>query len=335
MEESFVSVIIPCRNEKHYIKNLLDSLIKQGYPKDKMEILIADGMSEDGTREVIKDFQKKYPFLKLLDNLKKYTPSALNAAIRSSQGDIIIRLDSHATYQKDYILQCVKYLHKYGADNVGGTMKTVPANTSLQARAIALCMSHGVGVGNSYFRKSASRRTEKPKEVDTMFGGCYKREVFDKIGLFNENLIRSQDMEFNMRLKKAGGKIILVPDIVSYYYPKATFKEFLKHNFLDGQWAILPFKFTRQLFKPRHYVLFFFVTALLVLGLAGIFAPIARNAFVLLVFLYIAGIMLSSLSIAIQEKNIGLLVFMPIAFAIRHFGYGTGSIVGVIKLFRT
>ncbi len=323
----FVSIIAPCRNEKEYIKKFLDSMVEQDYPKDNMEFLIADGMSEDGTREIIKEYQKSYPYIQLLDNPKKYTPSALNIAIKKSRGNIIIRVDSHAFYQKEYVSKCVKYLNESGADNVGGLMKTIPINESLVAKSIALCMSHGLGVGNSYFR----RGSKKLISVDTVFGGCYKREVFDKIGFFNEHLIRSQDLDFNLRLKRAGGKIILVPDIISYYYPKSTFKEFLRHNFMDGQWAILPLKFTKP-FAPRHYALLLFISLFFLLLILSFFSKVMLFLFLSLLGLYIFTTLLFSLIIALEQKNINFLFTMLIAFFIRNFGYGFGSLVGIIKL---
>jgi len=328
MKNYFVSLVIPCRNEKNYIGKFLDSLILQSWPKDQMEIVIADGMSEDGTREIIKEYQAKYPYIKLLDNPQKYTPFALNIAIKASRGDVIVRLDSHAKYDVDYIAKCAKCLIQYKADNVGGNMKTIPAKNTLAAKSIALCMSRGLGVGNSYFRKGS----DKPMEVDTVFGGCYRREIFDKIGFFNENLKRSQDLELNLRLKRAGGKIILVPEIVSYYYPKATLKEFLIHNFTDGQWAILPFKFTKRFFKLRHYILLIFISLILLLGIASFFSPAAFITLIMILGFYLATVLASSIIIAFEEKKIGLLIFMPIAFLIRHFGYGAGSLLGLTKV---
>jgi glycosyltransferase involved in cell wall biosynthesis len=193
----FVSIIIPCRNEEKYIGKCLDTLLKQDYPKDDLEILVVDGASEDNTKEIVKGYSQKYPFIRLLDNPKKYTPFGLNIGIKLSKGKIIIRTDAHSGYEKDYVSKCVKYLDEYKADNVGGGIKTLPAQNTIQAKAIAIVLSHHFGVGGAVFRKGA----QKLVEVDTVFGGCYKKDVFDKIGYFNENLFRTQDLEFNMRLK--------------------------------------------------------------------------------------------------------------------------------------
>lgn len=322
----FVSIIIPCRNEEKFIGKCLDSITEQDYPKDKTEILVVDGVSEDGTRKIIENYSKKYPFVKLLDNPKKFTPFALNIGIKNSKGEVIIRMDSHASYERDYISKCVKYLKEYNADNVGGVIKTKPAvNTSI-AKAIAFCVSSFFGAGGSHFRTGS----KNPRWVDTVFGGCYKKEVFDKIGLFNEKLIRSQDFEFNLRLKKAGGKILLVPDIVAYYYPQPTLEGFFKHNFEDGVWAILPLKFVKVPFNLRHYIPLLFVSGFILTFIFGIFFFPARVLFDLVFGSYLLLNLFFSFGIALR-RGFKYLFIMPIVFTYRHFGYGLGSIFGLIK----
>ena len=310
---SLVSIVIPCRNEEKYIGKCLDSILSQDYPKERLEVLVVDGMSEDKTRETIKNFQFSNPNfqLRLLDNPKKFTNFAFNMGIKESKGEIIMLMGAHAGYEKDYISKCVKYLKEYNVDNVGGIMLTLPRDNTLIAKAIAISLSHPFGAGNSYFRIGS----EKPRWVDTVFGGCYKREVFEKIGLFNENLKRSQDMEFNLRLRKASGKILLAPDIVSYYYPKSNLKDFFFHNIEDGIWVIYPLKFVKMLFKLRHYIPLIFVLTL----------PLS-------IWLYILVSLFFSAQIAFREKDIRYFFVMPAVFATRHIGYGLGSVWGLIKL---
>jgi len=332
MNELLVSIIIPCRNEEKFIGKCLESILNQDFPKEKLEVLVVDGMSEDKTRETIKNFQFSNPNfqLRLLDNPKKFTNFAFNMGIRESRGEIIMIMGAHAGYERDYISKCVKYLQEYNADNVGGVIKTLPSKNTLFAKAIAISLSHSFGAGGSYFRIGS----DKPRWVDTVFGGCYKREVFDKIGLFNENLIRSQDLEFNLRLKKAGGKILLAPDIVSYYYPKSNLKDFFLHNFEDGTWAVLPLKFVKFPFKLRHYIPLIFVSGLLGTGFLGIFFPIFFWLFLLLLSLYLLANLYFSAKIALREKDFRYLFVMPITFACRHFGYGLGSIFGILTFRR-
>ena len=326
---SFVSVIIPCRNEEKYIEECLDSVINQDYPKEKLEVLVVDGMSEDRTREVIEKYTKQYLFIKLLNNPKKITPVAFNIGVKNSNGDFIIIMGAHSVYERDYISKCVKYSNEYNADNVGGIWKIVPREKTLVAKSIAFASSSIFGAGDAYYRSGYSGQ---PKWVDTVFGGCYKREVFEKIGLFNENLKRSQDMEFNLRLKKAGGKILLVPDIIAYYYPKSNFKEFFVHNFKDGIWAIYPLKFVKIPLCLRHYIPFIFILSLLGTGLLGIFFPIFFWLFLFIFGSYFLVANYFSVKISTKEKDIRFLFLMPLAFATRHIGYGSGSVWGLIKL---
>lgn len=311
MKNDFVSIIVLCRNEERFIAGCLDSLLEQSYLKDKMEILVVDGMSEDKTREIIGRYSKEHAFIKLVDNPKKFTPFALNLGIKNAKGGVIFLAGAHAKYDKDYVLKCVKYLDEYKADIVGGTLKTIPKKNTLWAKAIALSLSSVFGAGNSAFRIGA----EKPIWVDTVFGGCYKKEVFDKVGVFNENLIRSQDMEFSQRLKKASVKILLVPDIAASYYPKDNLSGFLKHNFKDGIWAVYPLKFVKIPFKLRHYIPLIFVLTL----------PISIWPYIL-VSLYF------SFKIAVKEKDVKLLFALPIVFFVRHMAYGIGSLFAIIKL---
>lgn len=327
----FVSVIIPCRNEEKYIGKCLGSLLSQDYPKEKMEILVIDGMSEDKTREIVENYIKEYPLFKLLDNSKKFNPFAINIGIKSSNGEIVMIMGAHTHYEKDYISKCVKYLteNEYDADNVGGVLKIVPIENTLTAGAIAFSLSSPFGSGTSYYRTGL----KKPRWVDTVFGGCYKREVFKKIGLFNESLVRSQDMEFNLRLKKAGGKTLLVPEIVAYYYPKSNLKDFFLHNFEDGIWAIYPLKFVKIPLRLRHYIPLIFISSLLGTGMLGIFFSVSFWLFLFVLGLYFLINIYFSAKIAAREKNLGYLFLMPISFAARHFGYGLGSIFGLIKLF--
>lgn len=318
----FVSIIIPCRNEESFIRQCLDSIVFQDYPKEDLEVIVVDGMSEDQSRKIIEEFTKRYHFIKLLDNPKKSTPSALNIGINSARGEIIIRMDAHATYHPEYIKKCVQYLSQYDADNVGGIWRVMPRENTLQNKSIVFATSSIFAAGDAYYRRGYSG---KPKWVDTVFGGCYRRTVFEKVGLFNENLLRAQDLEFNIRLNKAGGKILLVPEIIAYYYPKAKLRQFFKHNFQDGFWATFALKFTRTPFKLRQYLPLLGVIFLLLFGVLGFRFWVLGFGLYILLSLYF------SCRIAIKNHDIRLFFLMPIAFGARHFGYGLGSIWGLIN----
>ena len=252
----------------------------------------------------------------------------MNIGVKSARGDVIMIAGAHSTYNPDYISKSVRYLEEYGADNVGGALETKPAVNTYTARAIALALSSFFGTGGASFRVGG----EKPRWVDTAFGGCFRKEVFQKIGYFNENLTRSQDMEFSIRLHNAGGKILFAPDILTTYYPKTMFGSFFKHNIKDGIWAILPLKFGAPLFKPRHLLPFVFTLVLALSGILGTGIPAARSIFALALGVYFAVSLFFSTKIAAREKNIALLPFLITAFAIRHFAYGLGSLMGIFKL---
>ena len=324
-----VSIIIPCRNEGKFIGKCLDSIIGQDYPKENLEVLVVDGMSEDRTRNIVEQYTKKYPFIRFLDNPKKITPCALNIGIKNAKGEFILWMSAHNKYEKDYISKSIKYLKEYQADNVGGIMVTLPRNKTFIGKAVVNVLSSPFGVGNSVFRVGS----EKPRWVDTVFGGCYKKAIFDKIGLFNENLIRGQDMEFNLRLKKAGLKTLLVPEILSYYYARSELKPFCKNNFRNGLWAILPFRYTKIMpVSLRHLVPFIFSLSLFSSAILSFFLPFFRGIFLLIVGLYSLINIYFSIKIALKKRNIKYLFTIPFLFAALHLGYGLGSIWGAIKL---
>jgi glycosyltransferase involved in cell wall biosynthesis len=324
-----VSIIIPCRNEEKFIATCLDSIIANDYAKDKLEVLVVDGMSEDGVRDIIRQYTKQYPFIRLLDNPKKITPCALNIGIKNASGEIIMRMDAHNTYDKEYVSKCIKYLKERNADNVGGAIRTVSRDGTFIGKAIALVLSHRFGVGNSVFRTGS----KEPKCVDTVFGGCYKKEVFERIGLFNENLARGQDMEFNLRLKKAGLKTLLVPEIVSYYYARSGLKSFCRHNFVNGVGLIYPpLKFGIVIFSWRHLAPLAFVSSLIGSALLSFFSPIFLRLFLVIFSLYLSINIYFSIKSAIRERNIKYLFIMPIIFSTLHISYGLGSLLGIKKL---
>ncbi len=328
MDKPLISIIIPCRNEEQFIRKCLESIVQQDYSQNRIEILVIDGMSKDKTRDIIKEYSENKLFIHLIDNPKTITPIAFNLGIKTAKGEIIIIMGSHTVYQKDYVSKCVETLIKYKADNVGGILKTVPSKNTISAKAIAACLSSFFGVGGSHFRKGLT----ETREVDTVFGGCYRKKIFKKIGLFNENLVRSQDMAFNAKLKKAGGKIVLNPEIVGIYHPKATLTSFFVHNIKDGIWAVYPLKFVKIPFKLRHYIPLFFILSLLISLMLGIFFTLFLWLFLFILIFYLIINLYFSAKIAYNKKELNYLFITPFAFISRHFGYGIGSLIGLIKL---
>ena len=212
-----LSVICPIYNEERYISQFLDSILQQDYPKEVLEILLVDGMSKDRTREIISVYSRKYPCLRLVDNPQQTVPYAMNNGIKNAKGDIIIRLDAHAEYPSNYFSVLVKKLNELeGAENVGGICITLPCNNTAVAAAIAECLSNKFGMGNSYFRVGA----KEVMSVDTVPFGCFRKSLFDKIGLYDTDMIRNQDDELNGRIIKNGGKIYLLPDVEIKYFAR-------------------------------------------------------------------------------------------------------------------
>ena len=209
-------------------------------------------------------------------------------------------------------------------------MVTLPSGPSLTSRAIEQAISSRFGVGNSYFRVG----TAAPRWVDTVFGGCYRREVFSKVGMFNECLRRGQDMEFNLRLKRAGLRTLLVPQIRCYYYAKPDLFSFIKHNYTNGVWAVLPFRYSRIVpVSPRSLVPLVFVTVLAVLLILGVVMPVLFKAFAAVLMAYMLAALAASMVLAVQQKDIGLLAVLPLVFVALHIPYGCGSMAGVFQLF--
>lgn len=326
----FISVIIPCLNEERFISDCLNSILANDYPKEKLEVLVVDGMSKDKTREIIKKFQTpnvNYQ-IQLLDNPRVITPAAMNIGIENARSEIIIKMDAHSLYEKDYISKCVEHLMESGADNVGGVLKSIPAKNNPVAKAIAISLSHFFGAGGSYFRTGS----KEPREVDTVAFGCYWKKTFQKIGMFDEKMAQIEDLELNTRLRKAGGKIMLFPDIKASYYPSSdNIISFFKHNFTDGIWATFSLKYGLKV-SLRHLIPLIFVSGLIGLLILSLFSKLFLFFFSLSALTYLLISIFVSFQIANRERDIRIFFVLPIIFASRHIGYGLGSIYGLIKL---
>lgn len=325
-----LTVIVPCRNEERFIAQCLNSVLRNDYPEDRLEIVVVDGMSTDASWPIIRKYAEQYPFVKTLRNRQKITPAGLNLGIASATGEIICRIDAHACVAPDYLHNCVERLRNDDADNVGGAMRTLAGNSSVAARCIALCMSHRFGAGNSLFRTGS----EKARYTDTVFGGCFRKDVFTRIGVFNERLPRSQDIEFNQRLRKSGGKILLDPAIKCDYFASPDLQSFFKHNFHDGVWSILPFAYSDVLpVRWRHLVpLAFVATTMAFAALGSWFSPFWW-LFMAEITVYAIVSVAFSIGVSVAQGAPSFLLMMPLVFAIRHFAYGFGSVCGAMQLF--
>ena len=324
-----ISIICPIYNEEKYIAGCIESILSQDFSKDEMEILFVDGMSTDRTREIVQSYSEKYPFIHLLDNPKKIVSCAMNIGIKAAKGEIIIRLDGHALYPSNYFSELVRW-HGLLPDawNVGGLCDTRVVNSNMVSEAIAKVMSDRFGVGNSTFRTGSDKDY---LEADTVPFGAYKSFVFEKIGLYNEELVRVQDIELNKRLKHAGGKIYLVPSIHCTYIPRDNYRAFYKNRYLTGYWVIKTCfitKTTKNL-GLRHFIPACFVLSLIIPLLLGlIWWPFALvSLFVALVY---AGVMLMR-SIQIKDEKTTVWSLFK-AFCCIHVSYGLGSIKALLRL---
>lgn len=325
----FVSVVVACRNEAEFIGGCIESILGNDYPQARLEVLIVDGRSTDATRPIVEKYAQEHPCVRLIDNPGRITPLAFNLGVTNSCGDLVVIMGAHSSYKSNYISKCVEYSIRHGADNVGGIVDTLPRNPTLLGHAIAAALGHRFGAGNSYFRSWNG----EPRWVDTVFGGCYRRNVFDRIGLFNESLKYSQDIEFNRRLRSAGGRTLLVPEIVSQYYARSDLRSFWRHNINNGKWSILPFAFTTIMpVGLRHLVPLMFVLSLLVTSVAGIWFHTAWWLLAMIVGSYLSLNLASSIQIARRKRRPAFACVLPLVFASLHIGYGIGSLLGVVKL---
>lgn len=324
MNLPLVSVLIPCLNEEGFIGNVLQNILDQTYPLQQLEVFVIDGQSRDQTRAIVAEWSQAHPQFVLLDNPDRYVPHALNRGIRAGQGEIILIMGSHASYPPDYIQKLVEGLQIFSAQNVGGVCLTTPRSGSVKARAIAAVLRHPLGVGNSLFRIGV----EKPTEVDTVPFGCYPREVFETYGLFDERLLRNQDIEFNKRIYNSGGKILLLPDVQCAYYARDTYLGLWKNNFGNGLWVVRTAFLTRRFssLSWRHFVPMVFALYLLT-AIAFSFWGWWIVWIPYLLYFLLTGI--AGLGIAIRERSFPMLPLSRIAFGVLHISYGLGSLWGM------
>jgi GT2 family glycosyltransferase len=271
----------------------------------------------------VQEFVSKHYGVRLLDNPNKTAPYALNIGLQHATGDVIIRVDGHATIEKDYLTQCVDYLQRTGADCVGGVIVSV--NETFIGKAIALGMSSPFGVGNARFRTSG-----KEGFVDCLAFGAYKREVFDRIGNFDEELTRCQDDDFNYRLRQFGGRIFFTPRIRSKYYPRSNLGQVWRQYFGYGLWKIRVLQKHFKRMQPRQFVPPGFVLSLLTTGVLGMFLRDVLWIFLFIALAYIVATVCAALSIS-RKKGAKYFAILPAVFFTLHTSYGLGFLLGVFR----
>lgn len=320
----FVSVLMPVRNEAAFIKRSVGSVIAQDYPRERIEILIADGMSEDGTRDIINGLEQKHRNVRTVDNPGKIVATGLNAALVQAKGNVIVRVDGHCEIAPDYLRRCARHLLKDDVEAVGGPVETV--GQSYVARVIATAMSSWFGVGGSAFRV-----TNSPTQfTDTVPFPAYSRALIDRAGPFDEELVRNQDDEYNYRLRKLGVRILLASDVRSRYYSRATLKGLASQYFQYGYWKVRVMQKHPRQMRLRQFVPGLFVAALLFgLVLFPVF-PVAKYFTALMASSYGVAVMVASIFSA-RKHEWQLLPLLPVAFTILHLAYGLGFLIGLAK----
>lgn len=328
----FASIVIPCLNEAAHVRQCIESLAQGEYPLDRLEILVLDGGSTDGTQAVAEECSRRWPFIRLLDNPRRTQAVASNLGIAAARGDVVLKLDAHADYPPEYVRECVRHLVESGADAVGGRIETVPRRDTGLGVAIAVTMSEVIGVGASAFRVAKGGSSE-PRWVDTVPFACYRRDVFERVGLFNEALDRSEDIEFHRRMSRHGCRKLFVPTIVSRYYARSDYRAFAAHAFSNGRWAILPARFQAGVVvSARHLVPLFCTVVALILAALSPFVPGAPLVLATLVGVYAVLIAGLSLHIAWRRRRPSLVGLLPVAFVTLHGAYGLGSCVACVEV---
>ena len=321
----FVSLIIPSFNEERFIGPLLDQLLMQDYPHERFEILVADGVSTDKTREIVLDYTQKHSGIRLLINEKRYVPFALNMGIRTAKGELIIILGAHAQYPGNYISNLVNASSALKADLVGGICIASPADQSIKSLAIAKALSCPFGIGSSGFRTGAN----SVKKVDSVAFGCYRREVFEKVGYFDETLIRNQDDELSARIIKANGSIYMVPGVKATYYTRSKIKEVIRMFYQYGFFKPLVSMKTGKLTTLRQVIPPAFVLFLVVTSAGFFFDKLSGLALAGGMAVYFLADMYFTVKLAIDCSNWRLLLYLPWLFFVIHCCYGWGYLRGI------
>jgi succinoglycan biosynthesis protein ExoA len=315
------SIIIPCRNEENFIENCINSLYTQSYESSKFEIIIVDGLSEDGTIKILKQMEMKYKNLRVLINKKKYTPHALNIGIKNANGKYILILGAHSEYDRDYIQNCVEVLETHPEVDCSGGPITQKGK-SFFGKAAAIALSSIIGVGNVNHRQS---NFEGYAEMACF--PMFRKKIFKEIGLYDEDLINNQDDEFCFRLNKNERKVYLTRKAKSIYYVRDSFKSLLKQYYNYGYWRIAVLKKHKIPISYRQQIPFLFYILVIIFLFTGLICKnITISIFLPLSYLMILFLFATS---KIMKEKLLVIINIPIAIIIVHFAYAYGFLMGL------
>jgi len=318
-----VSVIIPCRNEGRCIAACLDSILASDYRGDYLEILVSDGMSKDGTREVLEEYTSRYRNVRVIDNPEKAVSSGLNRAIRAAAGEIIIRMDAHSEYAPDYIRECVAALQQTGAANVGGAARTKAVGFIQEAISVAYHSPFAVGGARFH-------NIEYEGYVDTVPYGCWRKDKLEETGLFDEELVRNQDDELNLRIIRAGGRIWQSSRIRSWYQPRSSLVALFRQYSQYGYWKVRVIQKHKVPAAWRHLIPGASLAAMICLVVTSFFVAGARWALGASVAAYALCALTAAVVACRQRGRLKLLPILPLVFAVYHTSYGYGFLRGIM-----
>lgn len=322
-----VSIIIPCYNEQATIGALLAAIQGQSYPADKLEIVIADGFSEDGTRAEVARFQRDHPSVraKLVDNHKRTIPSGLNQAIRESSGQILVRLDAHSIPIPEYVERCVQALETGRGANVGGVWQIVPGGKGALAAAIAAAAAHPLGAGDALYRLGGQARA-----VDTVPFGAFRRDLVESVGPFDEDLLTNEDYEFNYRLRRRGNVVWMDPEIRSTYVSRSTLQELARQYWRYGFWKYRMLLRYPESIRWRQALPPLFILVLLGTAVAAAVWPQAVVGLALAVLVYLSALLLAGVDLARRHRNAMIAPLAVPVLATMHFSWGLGFLWSVL-----
>lgn len=318
---------MPCYNEQRTIRLLLDSIYHQSYPRQNIEVIIADGLSTDQTRQEIQAFSlaNKDLVVRVIDNQKRSIPSGLNQALDAARGNYFVRLDAHSVPAKDYVARSVAALADGLGDNVGGLWEIQPGSDTWQARSIARAAAHPLGVGDARYRVGG-----RAQEVDTVPFGAFQRSLIERIGKFDETLLTNEDYEFNTRIRRAGGKIWFDPEIKSTYVARQNLRDLAHQYWRYGFWKVKMLRRFPESFRWRQLA-GLFVLSFPVLALLGIWFGWAGWLLTFEIVVYLLALIVAGLQLAIRYRDLTLIWGVPLAIATMHFSWGTAFIWSMIS----
>ncbi len=319
-----VSVLIPCRNEVHHIENCIRNVYDFEPPEGGFEVIVIDGMSDDGTREVLSSLREEYATLRVIDNPLRTVPHAMNLGILQARGEYIIRTDVRCVHPRTYLKDLIRLSEETGADNVGGVL--VPVGETYTQKSIAAAYGSPVAMGGAL-----RDRGDFVGETDAVYGGCFRRERLLEVGMYDETMVRNQDDELSFRLRKSGGRVLQSGKIKVKYFPRRHFRQLFKQFLQYGYWKVAVLRKHPAQSSWRHYA-----PAVLVSGFSGMFLAALINGRFLPLLLTCSGgylLALSAESVRLSRKKGELSLWPGVVTAIAaiHSGFGLGFIAGVVS----